>query len=214
VDQILRLMRATFLGDDRDEAPADPVKDAVVWVLLMVREASVSSGPGSWRRTVASVCLRSPSRRQHVIRLVALIWVLILRQASIAGSLAAREVAPAPVGHDPAVKVDGAASDSGTHVAQSVHGSHARSLKRHGTRSKIALWHNPDCDDATSQDSDDDDDTSDDLNYDDDDDDTDVPIVVWLQDMVPYLIVLEAESARAWIENLCSPFPAQQRLRC
>ena len=51
---------------------------------------------------------------------------------------------------------------------------------------KIALWHNPDCDDETSQDSDDDDDTSNDLNS--NNDETDVPIMFWLQDRVCYLI--------------------------
>ena len=71
--------------------------------------------------------------------------------------------------------------------------------------SKIALWHNPDCDDETSRDSDDDDDTSNDLN--DNDDETDLPIIFWLQDPVRYLIAVEAESASAWTETLSSPFP-------
>jgi hypothetical protein len=152
---------------------------------------------------------------QRVIRLVALIWALILGNASNADSRVAREVAPAPKGADVAAKLDRVLSNSQTHVAQSEHGSRKRSLKRHGVGSKIALWHNPDCDDETSQDSDDDDDTSNDLNdNDDDDDETDVPILFWLQDVGRYLIALEGKSAPAWTETLYSPFPTQQRLRC
>ncbi len=71
-------------------------------------------------------------------------------------------------------------------AAKSEHGSRRRSLKRHHVSSKIALWHNPECDDETSQDSDDDDDTSNDLNS--NNDETDVPITFWLQDRVCYLI--------------------------
>ena len=115
-------------------------------------------------------------------------------------------------GPDLATTVDRVVSDSHTRVAQSEHGSRPRSLKRHALSSKIALWYNPDCDDETSKDSDDDDDTSNDLN--DNDDETDVPIIFWLQDLVRYLIVLEAESAPAWTETPSSPFPTQQRLRC
>jgi hypothetical protein len=190
-------MRATFLGGDPAEAPADPVRDPVVSVSPLVRVVPVSSS----------------CRTQHVIRLVALIWALLLGHASIAESLAAREVARAPKGPDLAARVDQILSDSHTRAAQSEHGSRLHSHKRPSARSKIVLWYNPNGDDETSRDSDDDDDTSDDLN-DDDDDDTDVPIVVWLQDLVPYMIVLEAESAPVWTETLYSPFPAQQRLRC
>jgi len=204
-------MRAMFLGDDRAEAPADPVRDPVVWVSSSVRQVSVSSGPGSWRGTLAAVCLVSPSRTQRVIRLVALIWALLLGHASVAGSLAAREEARAPHSPDLAATVDPVVSDSHTRVAPSEHGARPRSLKRHGVGSKIALWNNPDCDDEASRDSDDDDDTSHDLN---DVDETDVPILFCLQDMVRYLIVLEAESAPAWTETPYSPFPTQQRLRC
>jgi hypothetical protein len=212
VDQLFGLMRATFLGDDRAEAPADPVRAPVRWASSSVPEVCVSSGPSSWRGTVATACVVSPSRTQLVIRLVALIWALTLGHTSIAGSFEAREDAPGPKGPDLATTVDGVVSDSHTHVAQSEHGSHGRSLKRHGTRSKVALWHNPDCDDETSKDSDDDDDTANDLNV--NDDETDVPIIFWLQDRVHYLISLEAESAPAWTETPYSPFPTQQRLRC
>jgi hypothetical protein len=185
VDQILLLTRVTHLGDHRAEAPADPVRGPVGWA--------------------------SSSRMQRVTRLVALIWALILGQASVAGSLAAREVARAPKSPDLATTVDRVVCDSQTHVAQSEHGAHARSLKRHGTRSKIALWKNPDCDDETSNDTDDDDDTSNDLN---DDDETDVPIIFWLQDPVRYLIAVEAGFAPSWTETLSSPFPMYRQLRC
>jgi len=200
-----------FLGDDRAEAPADPVWDPVVWVSSSVRQVSVSSGPGSWRGTIAAACLDSPFPTQRVIRLVALIWALILGHASLAGSLAAREVARAPQAPDLAATVDPVVSNSSTRVAQSEHGSRLRSLKRHGVGTKIARRYDPNCDDETSRDSDDDDDTSNDVN---DDDETDVPIVFWLQDPVRHLIALEAESAPVWIETLDSPFPVQQRLRC
>jgi hypothetical protein len=203
VDQILRLMRATFLGDDRTVAPADPVG----WVSSPVRTVSVPSGPGSWHGTVASVCGVSPSHMQRVIQLVALIWALTLGHASMVGSLAAREVAPAPKAPDVAAKVDRVVSDSQTHLAKSEHGSRLRSPKRSGSRSKIALRCHPNDDD------DDDDYTSDDLD-DKDDDETDVPIIFWLQDTVRYLIALDAESVPVWTEPPYSPFPAQQRLRC
>jgi len=204
-------MRTTFLGDDRAEAPADPVRGPVVWVSSLVRQVCVSSGPGSWRGTVATVCLVSPCLTQRVIRLVVLIWALLLGHASLAGRVAAREEACAPDGPDLAATVDRVVSDSLTRVAQLEHGSRLRSLKRHGVGSKIAHRYNPDCDDETSRDSDDDDDTSDDLN---DDDEPDVPFTVWLQDMVRYLIALEAESAPAWTETPYSPFPTHRRLRC
>jgi hypothetical protein len=189
-------MRATILGGDHAEAPADPVRGPVGAVSSLVRPVSVSSS----RPT------------QGVIRLVALIWALLLGHGSIAGSLAAPEVARAPKGPDPATTVEQVVSDSQTHLAQPEHGSRKRSLKRHGVGSKIALWHNPDCDDETSQDSDDDDDTSNDVN--DNDDETDVPFVFWFQDPVRYLIALEAESARVCTETPLSPFPTLQRLRC
>ncbi len=155
VDQILRLMRATFFGDKHAEAPADGVR-------------------GSGGRVLSAVQLRS--RTQHLFRLVALIWALILGHASFAGTVVPREVAPAPRGPNPAPTADRVVPDSPARAAQSEHGSRRRSLKRHHVSSKIALWHNPDCDDETSQDSDDDDDTSNDLN--DNDDETDLPITI------------------------------------
>ncbi len=191
VDQILRLMRAKFVGDKQAEAPTDGV-----WV----------SG-GRVPSAVQSLALA-----QHVFRLVALIWALSLGHASIAGTVVPREVAPrsprtqsGPNGRPGRAQLTRCA-------AQSEHGSRRRSLKRHHVSSKIALWHNPDCDDETSQDSDDDDDTSNDLNS--NNDETDVPITFWLQDRVCYLIALETESAPPWTETPSSPFPTLQRLRC
>ena len=191
VDQFLRLMRAKFVGDKYAEAPTDGV-----WV----------SG-GRVPSAVQSLALA-----QHVFRLVALIWALGLGHASIAGTVVPREVAPPPRGTNPAPTADRVVPNSPARAAQSEHGSRRRSLKRHHMSSKIALWHNSDCDDETSQDSDDDDDTSNDLNS--NNDETDVPITFWLQDRVCYLIALETESAPPWIEPPSSPFPTLQRLRC
>jgi len=157
------------------------------------------------------ICLIPPRPTRRFIGLVALTWALMLGHASIAGSVAAGEEAPAPDGPDLAATVDLVVSDSPTRVAPSEHGSRLRSHKCSGARSKIALCYNPDCDDETSRDPDDDDDTSHDLN----DNGTDVPIVFCFQDIVRYyLIALEAESAPAWTESSYSLFPARQRLRC
>jgi hypothetical protein len=208
VDQILRLMRAVFLGGDRAVAPADPVRGPVAW---SVRKPALSGGARSFRGTDGPLPAASPCVSQRVIRSIALVWALVLGNLSMAGTLAAREGERAPHIPGTAVKVDCVTCDARTHVIQTEPGFHPRSLKRHGARSKIALWHNPDCDDETSKDSDDDDDTSNDVN---DDDETDVPIMFWLEDPVRYLIVLEAESAPAWTETLASPFPTYRQLRC
>jgi hypothetical protein len=162
--------------------------------------------------SVEPVSVVSLSRTQRVVRLVALFCALIFGHSSIAGTAAALDAARAPQCPDPATKVDRAVPEAQTHVTQPERGSRHRSLKRHRVSTKIALWHNPDCDDETSNDSDDDDDTSNDLN--DNNDETDLPIVFWLQDMVRYLIAVEAESALPWTESPSSPFPKLQRLRC
>jgi hypothetical protein len=185
----MRLVSSKFLAHNRAGALADR-----------------ASGP------VESLSLVSAPRTHRVIRLVALICALIFGHASIAGTAAAPDVARASQSSDPATKVDRGAPDPQAHVAQPEKVSRHRSLKRHRVSTKIALWHNPDCDDETSNDSDDDDDTSNDLNR--NDDETDLPIVFWLQDMVRYLIALEAESVLAWTESPSSPFRTLQRLRC
>jgi hypothetical protein len=185
VDENIRLVNSKISGDDL----ADPVRGRVE--------------PGS---------LVSLSRTQRVIRMVALFCALIFGHASIAGTAPAPDVARTPQYPDPATKVGRVAPDSHTHVAQPEHGSRHRSLKRHHVSTKIALWHNPDCDDETSNDSDDDDDTSNDLN--DKDDETDPPVTFWLENRVCYLIALQAESAPFWFEPPASPFPTLQRLRC
>ena len=191
MDQILRLMRAKFLGDKHAEAPADGVRGSGGRVPFVVQ---------------------SPSRTQHVFRLVALIWALIFGHASLAESVVPREVSPAPRGPNPAPTADRVVPNLPARAAQSEHSSRRRALKRHHVSSKIARWHNLDSDDETSEDSDDDDDTSNDVNV--DDDETDPPITLWIQDMVRYLIALEAESAPPWFEPPSSPFPTLQRLRC
>jgi hypothetical protein len=210
---MLRLVRAMFLRDDHAGASlADSVRESGERVPSLSQQVSASSSAGLLRLRVASESRVSPTRMQRVVELVALIWLLILGQVSMARDVGEPEVARARIDLDPARTVDGVAPECHTRVAQSEHGSRQRPLKRHHVSAKIALLHSPDSDDETSEDSDDDDDTSNDVN--DNDDDTDLPIVFWLQDMVRYLIAVEAESALPWTESPSSPFPTLQRLRC
>jgi hypothetical protein len=149
---------------------------------------------------------------QRVVRLVALVWLLVLGQVSMAGNVGEREVARARIDIDPARTVDGVAPDCHTRVAQPEHGSRQRPLKRHHVSAKVAILHNPDSDDETSEDSDDDDDTSNDVNV--DDDETDPEIIFWHHGVLCYLIALEAQSGPVCIDTPSSPFPTLQRLRC
>jgi hypothetical protein len=102
-------------------------------------------------------------------------------------------------------------------AARSVRVSTLRSGKRHAIFYVMVHSDSPNGDDTTSNDPDDDDDndTSHDHTDDDyDDDDTDQAITASVQEIVLGMIGHDAESMPAWTENLTSPFPARQRLRC
>jgi hypothetical protein len=157
----------------------------------------------------APVCLVPPRCTRIGISLVALLWPLTLGQASAAGSLGARQKEPPPSNAVQTTSTGRVQSGSPDHDARPGSGSHLRPHKRSHAFPKIARDDDPN-DDETS------DDPNDDVLWDDptDYDDTGVPIIAWLQEMVPDLDAPDCAPV-TWTAHLpSSPFLMLQRLRC
>jgi hypothetical protein len=187
------------------------------WVSSLGSVGPVLSAAGVWCRTVAAGYVGARLSLIRLVYFVTLIGALTLGQTSTAGSVAV----PWRALHDDSTGRHGATANRSTPsrpVGRSVRVSTLRSGKRHAAFYVIAHPDSPNGDDTTSNDPDDDDDndTSHDLTDDDDDDydETDQAITASVREIVLGMVGHDAESMPAWTENLSSPFPARQRLRC
>jgi len=144
------------------------------------------------------------------IRLVTLLWALILGQAAVADNLGAWRLGSPPA--SPARTASSGRVQPGAPIRVAPFAS-SSSLRPHKHPHAFPLFGslNDPTDDEMSDDPTDDNEAWDDLNA---CVDTNAPTIVWLQEVVCYLIASEAEFSPAWAEMPSSPFLAPQRLRC
>jgi hypothetical protein len=207
--QFLPRIGTAYLGGHRAEAHADPQRGQTVRVAFDLPKEPGPSGPGTRQGRVAAASVGLLRYTSHGVRLVALIGALFLAQAWVAGNPAAREQRPSrhnSVQTVPAGRVQSGSPDS---VDRLVRNWNLRWHKRHVAFPKFARGDDPN-DNETSDDPNDDDDAWDDLNG---DDDTDVPIITWLWDTVPYLSPAERAPVIATAPS-SPPCQTRQRLRC
>jgi hypothetical protein len=209
VRHFLPRIRTAFLGDHDAEAPADPERGPARRVSSLGPEVPVPIGTGTRHGRLAAVCLVPLRLTPLGIRLVALLWALILGQASVAGNLSVREEVPPPDNSVPAAATGWVPSGSADSLAGSENKGSLRPHKRFHAFPRIPRGNDPN-DDETSDDPNDDDDAWDDLNA---HDDTDVPMLAWLQETVPFLIAPECAPAIRPVPP-SPPFLTPQRLRC
>jgi hypothetical protein len=208
--------REALLSGDSAGLLADLGTAPATCVLSLGSVGPVLSAAGVGCRTVVAGYLAARLSLIGLVYFVALIGALTLGQTSTAGSVAV----PWKALHADSAGRHGAMANRPTPsrpAARSVRISTLRSGKRHAIFYVMVHSDSPNGDDTTSNDPDDDDDndTSHDLTDDDDyDDDTDQAITASVREIVLGMIGHDAESMPPWTENLTSPFPARQRLRC
>ena len=208
--------RETLLAGDSAGLLADLGTAPVSCVSSLGSVGPVLSAAGVGCRTVAASYLGARLSLIGLVYCVVLIGAFTSGETSTAGSVAV----PWQALHGDSAAGHGATANRPTPsrpAARSVRVSTLRSGKRHAIFYVMAHSDSPNGDDTTSNEPDDDDDndTSHDLTDDDyDDDDTDQAITSPVREIVLGMIGRDAESMPAWTENLTSPFPARQRLRC
>jgi hypothetical protein len=204
------------LARDSDGLLADFSTAPATCVSSLGSIGPVLSAAGVGCRTVAAGNLGARLSLIGLVYFVVLIGAFTSGQTSTAGSVAV----PWTALHGDSAGRHGATADRPTPsrpAARSVRVSTLRSGKRHAIFYVMVHSDSPNGDDTTSNEPDDDDDndTSHDLTGDDyDDDDTDQAITASVREIVLGMIGHDAEFMPPWTENLTSPFPARQRLRC
>jgi hypothetical protein len=202
--------REALPGGDSEGSAADLCKGRGAPVSLLPPGVPVRSVAGGGHTAAVLGCLGTRLFLRSLC-FVAVIWAFIPSQASTAGSV---------VAHSEATRGDCAVHGAVANrpapsraVARSNCLSTLRSGKHHAAFHKTAHPDSANGDDTTSNDpdDDDDDDTSNDLR---DDGDNDEAITAFVDETVLCMIGLDDESAPTWTQNLSSPFPAGQRLRC
>ncbi len=171
----------------------------------------IPSGPGTCSDNLGSGIPVPPQRTLLQAGLMALVYMLVLGRASIAGGLAARDMTPPPDVPDRAMTPVRALSDQPVGVAR----LDTRWTLRSGKRLHV-FYVTVRCDDIN------DDETSDDPTDDDDGweglnafSETDSPVSALLQEIGCYQSDPETQSELLWsVPSFVTSFRTLQRLRC
>jgi hypothetical protein len=200
-------MRATSLDHNRAREIAGSAQAHGAHAGLSPDLVLGASGAGTKQPTSNVAGWGAAHFRPRLIRFYAVTGFFLLGVAELESSLAAKEGARRLVDLSAAFPTAvHTTTDRPERDGHSPRALHRRSHKHLRARPDSAL-----AGDAGNDDSDDDDDTTNDLSV---NDDSDVPDIAWCQELLCYLIDLEASSNSPSPETPSTPFPGYQRLRC
>lgn|GEM_PF-1139664 len=211
MSRFLPRSKEVFLGVHHAESLADLEREAAAAISSSGPEAGGLRGPGARSGALVALC-RLPHRVSiPVVCLVALLWALVLGQASFAGSVPNPEKVPSPDGPSQATKAVRVVSHDHAHIAPWENGSALPSDVKF--RPSRRTHHSSHLNGGrTSDDPNDDDDAWNYLSA--DDDHTDASITLWLPEIALDLMAPEAQSTSAWTSPPSSPSLMCPPLRC